>query len=621
MKKGFLDWNFNPLEEINRIKNDNKASDYRLNFGINYKLFPTLRAEVLYQYTRSNSEYNIQRLADSYYTRNLINSFTAINPDGSLTRNIPLGDILDKSYSETNHHNFRTQLNFNQNWSSSHQLTALGGYEINNMNSRSNSYRLYGYDNVHAISKPVDYINRFPQSYNEDNLIQVPNSEMGNDLTDRFLSFYANAAYTWRQKYSLTVSSRIDQSNLFGVKTNQKSVPLYSAGIGWNIDREKFYKLTWLPYLKLRLTYGYNGNIDKSISGYTTAKYENGSGTYTGLPFARIINPPNPELRWERVKIINVGLDFGGKGNTFSGTIDFYHKYGLDLIGNAPFPSSTGVAVFRSNTASTRSKGVELTVNNRNIDRAFKWDTNLIFNYNKEVVSQYDVKVLVANYLAGSVDGSFPIVGQPLYAIYSYKWAGLNGNTGDAQGYLDGKVSNDYDKIVQNTKLEEIIYNGPSRPSYYGAIRNTFSYKNFSVSANVSFRLGYYFRRNSVNYSNILQGMGGHGDFGKRWQKPGDEKFTQIPSLPAVRNFNQNDFYAYSEVLVEKGDHFRLQDVKISYDFSKENIKTLPFMHAQIFIYANNIGLIWTANNKNIDPDYQYILLPRTIALGLKIDF
>jgi TonB-linked SusC/RagA family outer membrane protein len=621
LKKGFLDWNFNPLDEISQIKNEDKAGNYRLNFGINYKLFPTLKAEVLYQYAGSKSQYHVLQSADSYYTRNLINSFTAINPDGSLLRNIPLGDILDKSYSETNHQNFRAQLNFNQSWGDSHQLIALGGYEINDMNSRSNSYRLYGYDNVHAISTPVDYINRFPQSYDEDNLLQISNSETGNDLTDRFLSFYANAAYTWRQKYALTVSSRIDQSNLFGVKTNQKSVPLYSAGLAWNIDQEKFYKLSWLPYLKLRLTYGYNGNIDKSISGYTTAKYENGSGTYTGLPYAYIINPPNPELRWERVKIINVGLDFGGKGNSFSGTIDLYRKYGLDLIGNAPFPSSTGITIFRSNTASTKSNGIELTVNNRNIDRAIKWDTNVIFNYNKEVVTKYDIKAVIANYLSGGVSGSFPLVGQPLYAIYSYKWAGLNGKTGDAQGYINGNISNDYDKIIQNIRLEDIIYNGPSRPMYFGAIRNTFAYKNFSVSANVSFRLGYYFRRNSVNYNNVLQGMGGHGDFSKRWQNPGDEKSTQIPSLPAIRNLNQNNFYTYSEVLVEKGDHFRLQDVKISYDFSKENIKSLPFPHAQIFIYVNNIGLIWTANKKNIDPDYQYMPLPRTIALGLKIDF
>jgi len=621
LKKGFLDWNFNPLDEINQVKNENKANDYRLNFGINYKLLSTLKAEILYQYASSNTQYNVLRSADSYYTRNLINSFTILKPDGSLIRNIPLGDILDKNYSETKHQNFRAQLNFNQSWGDDHQLSALSGYEISNMNSRSNSYRLYGYDNIHGISIPVDYVNQFPLSYNEYNFMRIPNSENGNDLTDRFLSFYGNAAYTWRQKYSVTVSGRIDQSNLFGVKTNQKSVPLYSAGLAWNIDQEKFYKLSWLPYLKLRFTYGYNGNIDKSISGYTTAMYQNGGGTYTGLPYAYIINPPNPELRWERVKIINVGLDFGGKRNSFSGTIDLYRKYGMDLIGNAPYPSSTGITIFRSNTASTRSNGAELTVNNRNIDRAIKWDTNVIFNYNKEVVSQYEVKTAVTNYLAGGADGGFPLVGQPLYAVYSYKWAGLNSNTGDAQGYIDGKISNDYNKIVQNTTLENIVYHGPSRPAYYGAIRNTISYKNLSVSANISFRLGYYFRRNSVNYSNVLLGMGGHGDFSKRWQNPGDEKFTQIPSLPEIRNLNQNNFYAYSEILVEKGDHFRLQDLKISYDFSKENVRNLPFIHAQIFIYANNIGLIWTANKKNIDPDYQFMPLPRTIALGLKIDF
>ncbi|QNK64139.1 SusC/RagA family TonB-linked outer membrane protein [Pedobacter sp. PAMC26386] len=621
LQKGFLDWSFSPLNEINQVKNVNNTNDYRLNFGVNYRLFPTLKAEILYQYTKSNAYSNNLHLADSYYSRNLINSFTTINKDGSLIRNIPLGSIADKSYSEISHHNFRTQLNFNQSWGNQHQLTALGGYEVNDMNSQGNSFRLYGYDNVHSISRPVDYVNLFPQSYAKNNFLQIPNNEKGNDLTDRFLSFYVNAAYTWRQKYALSLSGRIDQSNLFGVKTNQKSIPLYSAGMAWNIDQEQFYNLTWLPYLKFRFTYGYNGNIDKSISGYTTAVYNSGGGTYTGLPYASIVNPPNPELRWERVRIVNVGLDFGGKGSSFSGTIDLYRKYGMDLIGDASFPSSTGVSVFRSNTASTRSNGLEFTINSRNINREIKWDTNVIFSYNKEIVSKYEVENVASNYLYGGVGGAYPLVGKPLYAMYSYRWAGLNAKTGEAQGYLDGDVSNDYNRIVQSATPENLVYNGPSRPAYFGAIRNTISYRNLSISANVSFRLGYYFRRNSVNYNNILSGTGGHGDFGIRWQNPGDEKITQVPSLPITRDFNQNNFYANSEVLVEKGDHFRLQDIRISYDFSKENFKYLPFTHAQVFVYANNIGLIWTANKKNMDPDYQLMPLPRTIAFGLKIDF
>ena len=103
----------------------------------------------------------------------------------------------------------------------------------------------------------------------------------------------------------------------------------------------------------------------------------------------------------------------------------------------------------------------------------------------------------------------------------------------------------------------------------------------------------------------------------------GDEKFTQIPSMPNTQNNNRNTFYHYSEVLVERGDHVRLQDIKVSYDFIRKDFSKLPFTKIQFYLYANNIGVLWKVTDLDLDPDYAKSLSPpmRTIFCGFKNSF
>ena len=159
-------------------------------------------------------------------------------------------------------------------------------------------------------------------------------------------------------------------------------------------------------------------------------------------------------------------------------------------------------------------------------------------------------------------------------------------------------------------------------PKYFGAIRNTISYKAFSLSFNLTYKLGYYFRRASVNYSDLFNfNRSAHGDYEQRWQQPGDELKTYVPALVYPANINSNIFYSRSEHLVEKGDHIRLQDVQFSYTLNKVILNRLQLQRLQFYAYVNNIGLLWKANKQNIDPDFPTLPLSRTYAVGMRIDF
>lgn len=578
---------------------------------------------MLYQYWRSATQYRNLRTEETYFTRNLINQYTKVEPNNSLSYPIPIGGILDLFNTSGTSHNVRGQVNYAKKWNL-HEVNALTGFEVKDLNSSTSTYRYYGYNDDLATHQVVDYINFFAQYYNPATVLRIPNIDNQSAYTDRFLSYYANTAYTFSSRYTLSASARKDQSNLFGVRANQRGVPLWSAGIAWNLSEEPFYKFEKLPYLKLRTTYGYNGNINKNVTAYTTAAMV-GFNNLTGLPYATVINPPNPELQWERVKVLNLGLDFETANNVLTGTLEFYSKWGLDLIGTIPYPPSTGITTFTGNTANTKGHGWDLILNSSNLNRAFKWNTNFLFSYLHEIVSRYKVKSAASAYLTGasgvSIVSVYPLEGKPLYALYSYPWAGLDPETGNPQAYLDGQPSSDYAAIISNATPENIVFHGPARPKYFGAVRNTFSWKNISLSFNIAYRMGYFFRRNSVRYNHVWSGQLAHGDYALRWQNPGDESHTIVPSMPNAPNASRDNVFIYSSALVEKGDHIRLQDVSINYTLNKSNLGNLPVNRVQLYTYLNNLGIIWKATKTHLDPDFPKLKPVRSIALGLKIDF
>jgi hypothetical protein len=205
-----------------------------------------------------------------------------------------------------------------------------------------------------------------------------------------------------------------------------------------------------------------------------------------------------------------------------------------------------------------------------------------------------------------------------LYALYSYKWAGIDPSNGDPVGLLNGEVSKDYQGIIANYNPDSLVYHGSSVPTWFGSLRNDLSYQHWSLSVNITYKLGYYFRRpsTSINYSDVLSGYA-HSDYAMRWQDPADQ--TQVPSMVYPSNAQRNTFYQYAQTLVERADHIRFQDIRLGYSLSRETFKSMPFDNAQFYLYASN--------KKGLDPDYVSLanrhLLPApfSISLGLRAEF
>jgi TonB-dependent starch-binding outer membrane protein SusC len=615
---GLLDWQYRPLEELQIADNTESNRDIRLLTNLRYRIATGFNAEVIYQYGNNAGSIRNHQSLQSYYTRNQINRITSLGTGNTLVRPMPLGGILDLTNSGYESNRLRGQLGYSASFrSNTHVINALAGAEVNDVHTRSERVRYFGYDDEHALpAAPVDYTRNYPLFVAPASTGTVTYNDVFNDGTDRFISFYGNAAYTYKNRYTVSGSARKDQSNIFGVDANLRGVPLWSAGASWLPGNEDFYHLSFLPYLKLRITHGVSGNVNRSYSAYTTARYASNAFT-TGLPYASITNPPNPQLRWEKVAMTNLAADFGTKANRITGSFEYYFKKGSDLLGSAAVAPQTGVTTYAGNYAATKGQGFDFNVNVLAVDRAVRWNATYFLSHLNEEVTRYETSATAATYAAGSLT---PFPGQPLYPLNSYRWYGLNPQTGDPVGYLNGQISTNYSSIVSQTKPQDLVFHGTSTPTWFGALRNTVSWKGISASANVTYRLGYYFRRSTIAYGSN-QGLNSHPDYLLRWQKPGDEASTQVPSLPAASNSSRDNLYRYSEALVEKGDHLRLQDVNLSYDLSPQLLKQVRVKRVQFYLYANNLGILWKATDADRDPDYSVSLPVRTISGGLKVDF
>lgn len=629
---GFLNWGYNPLNELRNHDNTSTLKSYetRILSSIKYEFLKGLSADVMMQYEKALSNNRNLNTADSYAARNMINKFSVVSPSGQFVNYVvPLGGILDLAYTELSSYSLRGQLNFNTSWKKNN-IDGIAGVEARQINTEGSSDRLYGYNDdvaTFAFVDPTQYYINYPSGmYWPISTVQSIGSTI-----DRFRSYYANVGYSYDRRYTFSASGRIDGSNYFGAAANKKNVPLWSTGFKWDIDKENFYKVGWLPSLKARITYGFNGNLNKQVTAYTTGIYQ-GAAPYTNQPYLNITNPPNKDLQWEKTAMMNIGIDFALKKNIISGTLEYFSKKGTDIIGENELPPSTGFIdmnaftnTVKGNYADMKGHGWDVQLYTRNINRKFEWSSQLLLSYATDVVTHYGGTILpssLVNFGAGASGYVIPFQGKPVYGVYSFRWAGLDPQTGDPQGYIDNKISNDYATLANPVKISDIEYNGPARPKYYGGFGNTFAYKNLSLFINITYKFDYYFKRISVNYYNLVNYYQVNKDYSVRWQKPGDEKTTQVPSFTYPVSYSRDIFYNSSSVLVERGDHIRLQNISLSYDFNKDSWHNLPLNHIKLYAYINNVGILWRANKYGLEPDYPLgIPAPRTYSIGLRADF
>jgi len=615
-----LDWNYYPLEDYKHNYGNNEVLDNTISLNIKYKLPIGVSASLLYQHERQKTDNKQLYDSQSYYARNLVNYYTQVNGNGSLSYPIPVGGILDHNTISMLSNDIRFQVNYDKNWHSS-SLNLLTGYELRRQGTDNYRNRYYGYQTDIATVGNVNYTGSYPD-YIDGNSVQVPMLDNINFSQTNFISYFANGAFTFLKKYVVSFSARRDASNLFGLNTNDEWNPFWSLGTTWKLSDEKFYHIGFLPYLNVKATYGYSGNIDPSMSAVTTIFYLP-NNTFYNVPAARFDNIYNPDLRWETSRMTNFSVEFKTKNNVLNGTIEYYRKEGKDLFGYAPLDYTTGVGTsILKNAADMKGSGWDIRLIATPINQTLKWTiTGNISNYQDKVTQNYLRDLDGYNYVAKDGNTLFGVPGNAVIGIYAYKWGGLDPDNGDPVGYLNGEKSKDYATITTSgTSVYDLKYYGSAQPTWFGSVINNFQYKRWELEWSILFKFGYYFHRSSINYYKLFNQWIGNSDFSKRWQKPGDEKTTDVPSMVYPEPQARSDFYAGSEALVDKGDHIRLKYVNLLYRLPLKKKRFIDF-----YINGADLGIIWKANHNGIDPDYNLGLFSvkpaPTYTFGIRFNY
>jgi len=190
---------------------------------------------------------------------------------------------------------------------------------------------------------------------------------------------------------------------------------------------------------------------------------------------------------------------------------------------------------------------------------------------------------------------------------------------------LADTITKDYGALTSSaTKIEDLVYSGPGLPQFFGSLSNSVQWKRLELIVNVMYKFRYFFRRNGLNYGSLF-GIDKRSteDYADRWQQPGDELQTDVPSLGYPSNGNRDFFYNSSTALVEKGDHIRLQFINFSYRFFMKANSRFPVKDFRLYSNISNVGILWRANKSDIDPDYALNAFPasRAYTIGVKINF
>lgn len=423
---------------------------------------------------------------------------------------IPDGGV-HKAYENTNSQiTWKAMGEYRDSFNDIHELEVMVGTELRKTWYETLFSAGYGFDRQTLTTKPVV----FPD---EDRARQFPLHQK-TYKENAYVSFFSTASYSLMNRYTFGGSIRFDGSDLFGVDKKYRYLPLYSVSGLWRLSNEPFMQGTrkWMDNLAFRVSYGIQGNIDKNTSPFLLGKYIVDNILPGGSEHMIDINSaPNKKLRWEKTQSVNVGLDFSVLNQALNLSVDYYYRKGTDLIGKQMLPLETGFVSTNINWASMVNKGVEVSLSTRNVaTKNFSWYTNLNFAYNNNKVLREAIPE------AQTIPGR---EGYPVDAIFAIKTAGL-----DEEGYPLF-----YDKEGKKVTLKELYrlqdpfglgftvnsdvtpaeersfysYIGSQDTPYTGGLINTFSYKNWELTANLSFNLGGYVRITpSYNFINFDRG-------------------------------------------------------------------------------------------------------------------
>ncbi|MDR2805593.1 MAG: SusC/RagA family TonB-linked outer membrane protein [Dysgonamonadaceae bacterium] len=445
-----------------------------------------------------------------------------------------------------------------------------------------------------------------------------------------WLSFYANVDYAIKNKYFLNISSSLDASSRYG-KDADTFLPYPSAALAWLLSGEEWMKnFSLFDMLKLRLGYGIAGNDD--IGNYNGIQYykpQNILGSY-GLIRGNLVNT---QLKPETTERLNIGLDASVLNERVNISLEVYSNTVKDMILLVVPERFTGFDQYITNAGSMRNTGIDLNVNTRILNGAFKWDLGLTVSKYKNEVLDLNGKEYLTEILGATVQTKEK---QAIGKFYGYQTNGVYATQAEADldrlYMLQGLVptafqAGDIRFVNQNgdNQIDEndrVIIGDPN-PDVFGSISNVFKYKHWTLNALTTYSIGndvYNYTRSQLENMSTFNNQA--ATTLNRWKYEGDR--TDMPR--AVYNDPMGNA-RFSDRWIEDGSYLRLKNITLSYDLG---LKWKLIQNCVLFVTGEN--LVTLTKYKGLDPEFAlgqnplyygidacFVPQPQTVSFGFKL--
>lgn len=639
---------FNIFNELNTNYMSLDVIDAKFQADLKWKVFNKLELGVLgaVKYSSTNQEHKIlensnqaqayRAMADATIRNS--NNWLYTDPDdpNSLPVTIlPKGGFYNTTWYKMYSYDFRASASYNDVFNNTHIVNFHGGVEANAQNRTSNWFDGWGMQYDNGEVPYFDYLAFKKLREGNTNYYSLSNTRRRN------LAYFATATYSYKGRYTVTGTGRYEGSNRLGKARSARWLPTWNVAGAWNMHEEPFFERLepTLSHFTLKASYSLTADVGPAdvtnsrvvINSFTPWRPSTGVGE-SGLQISSL---ENSELTYEKKHELNIGLDMGLLNNRINLAADWYKRDNYDLIGYVTTQGVGGETNRLGNVASMKSHGFEFTLSTRNIDtKDFKWTTDLIFGYNKTKVTDFKSFARVFSLISGS---GFAMEGYPVRGLFSIPFTGL-----DADGYPtfqwgEKTITKDNYGDLNFQQAEDIgflKYEGPTDPTITGSFGNVFSYKGFRLNVFITYAAGNKLRLDpmfNVSYTDLDATP---KDFKNRWMVPGDERYTDIPTIASVRDTRTYgsmsygyNAYNYSSVRVASGSFIRMKEISLSYDLPKSLLRKTFVSNASLKLQATNLFLIYADSKLNgQDPEFfrsggVSAPVPQQFTLTLRLGF
>ena len=455
----------------------------------------------------------------------------------------------------------------------------IGEHRINAMAGLSWQERKYDYSRMYTENFTTDFFEDF-------NMDAGTKPDAPKTYWERWAmnSYFLRFAYTFKDRYSATITGRYDGSSKFGKNNKYSFFP--SAGLAWNITQEDFMSdQNTISNLKLHTSYGLTGNSE--IDTYRSlARVSSGTLLINDIraPYSYISSMANADLKWEKNESLNIGFDFGWLGGRLNGTIDWYSRTTRDLISsyNAQQPSLIYNTI-TTNVGTMRNRGIELALNAEVVKtKDFSYTANFTFSYENNKLTSLSNDVYKSSYedqydlpSPGNPGKAYRLQeGQPIASFFGYVCDGINPDGTWNLRDIDGKEGlSDADRT----------FIGNGLPKFKAGLQNTFTYKNFDFS---------FFLRGMFDYDVLNEGAIYFGTTVNI-----DQSGTNVYK-DALKN-KVTEQPLFSSYYLEKGNFLKIDNVTLGYTFNFKNNKYVRNLR----IYGNVTNLATITGYSGLTPD------------------